>query len=112
MQSTMVGRTVTYSDRVTAVQLGDHVETKIWWRRRVGRVVYLPGVSPFDPKMEYNGLAWVCIRLEGNAGFVSSVVDPNGAFLVKSERLLRRDALDVPVLAAEEDPSSDTYPSP
>jgi len=30
---------VTYSDRITEVQLGDHVETRVFFRRRVGRVV-------------------------------------------------------------------------
>jgi hypothetical protein len=111
-RSTMVGRTVTYADRVTPVHLGDHVETRIWWRRRAGRVVYVPGVSPFNATMEYNGLAWVGIRLDGDAGFVSTVVDPIGAFLIKKERLVRRDPADVPVLRDDEDVSSDTFPSP
>lgn len=39
---------ITYKDRVTPVQLGDRVETRIWSRRPGGRVVCIPGVSPLN----------------------------------------------------------------
>ena len=110
--SLMAGRTITYRDRVTPVQLGDHVQTRIWWRRRRGRVIYVPGVSRLDPRMEFNGLTSVAIRLERDWGILSTVVDPKGAFLIKNERLIRRDSVDVPVFSETEDPSADTGPSP
>lgn len=77
----MAGRVVTYNDRVTPVQLGDHVLTRVWFRKRKGRVVYVPGVSALNTNMEYNGLCWVGIRLD-DGGFVSTVVDPEGAYLL------------------------------
>lgn len=60
----MAGRVVTYNDRVTPVQLGDHVLTRVWFRKRKGRVVYVPGVSALNTNMEYNGLCWVGILLD------------------------------------------------
>jgi len=53
--------------------------------------------------MERDGLAWVGIRLQ-DGGFVSTVVDPKGRFLIKKERFLRRDSSDFVALAATEDP--------
>jgi hypothetical protein len=103
---------VTYSDKQTTVQLGDHVETRVWWRKKKGRVVYVPGVSPKNPEMERDGLTWVGIRLE-EGGFVSTVVDPTGHFLVKKERLLRRDPEGVAELNPDEDPhGEDSFFSP
>jgi hypothetical protein len=82
------------------------------WRRRRGRVVYIPGISPLNPEMERGGLRWVGIRLvEG--GFVSTVVDPDGQFLRKNERLVRRDPEGVVELKPDEDPHGpDDFISP
>jgi len=55
---------VRYFDGSTEVQLGDRVALKVLFRRRVGRVVYVPGLSAFNPEFEYNGMRWVGIRLE------------------------------------------------
>ena len=106
-------RVVTYSDRVTPVQLGDHVETRVWWRKRLGRVVYVPGISPKNAEMEHDGLTWVGIRLDGGEGFVSTVVDPEGRFLVKKEKLLKRDLEGFTPLEPDEDPhGSDDFLAP
>ena len=86
----MAGRVVLYADRTTPVQLGDRVETRVWFSKKQGRVVYVPGISPPNSNMEYNGLCWVGIRLD-EGGFVSTVVDPKGAFLRRKEKLRRRD---------------------
>jgi hypothetical protein len=102
----MAGRTVTYIDRVTPVQLGDHVETRVWFWKKKGRVVYVPGVSPPNTNMEYNGLCWVGIRLE-EGGFVSTVVDPEGAYLRRKEVLLKRDPQGFAPLSEEEDPHAE-----
>jgi hypothetical protein len=102
---------VTYKDKVTAVQLGDRVETRLWWRKKTGRVVYVPGLSPAHADMERDGLCWVGIRLD-DGGFLSTLVDPEGLFLVKTETLVARDASPFTPLRAEEDVGSDTFPSP
>ena len=98
-----MSRVVTYLDRTTPVQLGDHVETRVWWRKRRGRVVYVPGISAVNRNMERNGLVWVGIRLE-EGGFVSTVVDPEGFFLRKHEKLLKRDPEGFAALRPDEDP--------
>lgn len=54
---------VTYASGVE-VHLGDRAALSIWFRLRTGRVVYVPGASPFNSEFEYNGMRWVAIRLE------------------------------------------------
>jgi hypothetical protein len=102
----MAGRVVTYHDRVTPVQLGDHVLTRVWFRKRSGRVVYVPGVSAFNANMEYNGLCWVGIRLD-DGGFVSTVVDPTDAYLRHKEVLVKRDPTGYRALDDAEDPHAE-----
>jgi hypothetical protein len=102
----MAGRVVTYHDRATPVQLGDHVLTRVWFRKRKGRVVYVPGISTFNSNMEYNQLTWVGIRLE-DGSFVSTVVDPEGAFLVHKDTLVQRDPHGYVALGVEEDPHAE-----
>jgi hypothetical protein len=97
---------ITYGDRVTPVQLGDCVRTRIWFRRHEGRVAYVPGVSPFNPAMEYNGLRWVGVRL-AEGGFVSVVVDPDHEFLHGKLAFVARDAQSVAELAPDQDPHGD-----
>ena len=102
----MAGRVVTYADRTTPIQLGDRVETRVWFSKKQGRVVYVPGISPPNSNMEYNGLCWVGIRLD-EGGFVSTVVDPKGAFLRRKEKLLRRDPSGYEPLGEGADPHAD-----
>jgi hypothetical protein len=102
---------ITYRDRVTPVQLGDRVESRAWFRKYRGRVSYIPGVSPFNSAMEYNGLRWVGVRLE-QGGFVSFVVDPTHEYLRGYLRFLGRDAADVPQIAPDQDPhGDDSFPA-
>lgn len=37
---------IRYSESDVEVHLGDRVEIKVWFKRRSGRIVYLPGFSP------------------------------------------------------------------
>ena len=67
---------VTYSDGATEVSLGDRVSVSIWFRRRTGRVVYLPGVSRLNPEFEYNGMRWVAIRLDDKSLVATPVLVP------------------------------------
>lgn len=108
----MANRVITYSDRVTPVQLGDRVETRVWWRKRRGRVVYVPGISPVNREMERDGLVWVGIRLD-DGGFVSTVVDPEGHFIRKNEKLLARERKGFAELKPDEQPHGpDDFLSP
>lgn len=97
---------ITYRDLVTAVELGDRVEARIWFRRHTGRVVYLPGVSSLNRHMERDGLRWVGVRLD-EGGFLSAVVDPERGCLRDKLRFLGRDSQSVPGLAPEADPHGD-----
>jgi len=98
--------TITYKDRVTEVRLGDRIETRIWFRKHRGRVAYLPGISPFNAAMEYNGLRWVGVRLE-EGGFVSVVVDPDGGHLRGNLTFVGRDVLAIPRVPSDQDPHGD-----
>jgi hypothetical protein len=62
--------------------------------------------------MERDGLTWVGIRLD-EGGFVSTVVDPEGLYLRKNEKLLRHDPTGVGPVGPEEDPHGpDDFLSP
>jgi hypothetical protein len=103
---------ITYRDRVTSVQLGDHVETRIWFRRHGGRVVYIPGVSPLNGNLERDGLRWIGVRLE-EGGFLSAVVDPEQDYLRSRLRFVRRDSEGVAELKPDEDPQGgDSFAAP
>lgn len=83
-----------YSDGMTSVLLGDYVEKRIWFKRKVGRIVYVPGISKRHQEMEFNGLSWVGIQIEGGP-FVATVVDPYNKRLLKKIKFLRRDERDI-----------------
>lgn len=57
---------VTYHGTQVPVLLGDHVEFKLglfFWRGwQAGRVKYVPGISPKNEDLEFNGLSWVAIH--------------------------------------------------
>lgn len=80
---------LTYSDGTTRVQLGDRAAVSIWFRRRVGRVVYVPGISEFNPEFEYNGMRWVGIRLEDGSLVATPVLLPTETLKRKVEFLGR-----------------------
>jgi hypothetical protein len=71
------------------VCLGDRVEIKVWFRRRTGRVSYLPGTSPQNGEFEHNGLRWVAIRTEKM--IVGTLVNPHTEALKKNVRFMSRD---------------------
>ena len=87
--------TVYYHDRVNPVLPGDHVTSRIVFRRRPGRVVYVPGISPFNSEFEYNNLTWVAIRTE-DGYLVGTIVDPENHELRKKVRFVRRAEPDEP----------------
>jgi hypothetical protein len=84
---------VTYYNTQTEVLIGDHVEFKVWiqfWRGwQPGRVYYVPGISPKNPELERDGMAWVSIH-SPRGGQVGIWVDPLTRELRKTVRFVRR----------------------
>lgn len=84
-------QTVRYHDGLTEVRLGDRIATRYFlFLKAEGRVVYVPGISPKNDEMEFNGLTWVGIRTTG-AFMMGVVVNPDTYTLQKSVRFLGRD---------------------
>lgn len=79
-----------YFDGVTEVRLGDRVALRVLFRKRMGRVVYVPGISPVNPEFEYNGLRWVGIRLPDRS-LVATVVLTRTGNLKKKVKFIERD---------------------
>src|SRR5262249_39067351 len=80
---------IRYYGSETEVQPGDQVETRVWFVRRKGRIVYVPGVSRFNSEFEFNGLKWVAIR-SGDM-LIGSIVDPRSGALKSRVRFIKRD---------------------
>jgi len=82
---------VKYSDQSTTVNLGDRVEVRVWFRKRQGRVVYVPGISELNEELEYNGLRCVGIRMDTSALLATPVLRKTRS-LKKRFRFIVRDA--------------------
>ena len=92
-------RPIRYHGLDEEVRLGDWVELRVFFRKRTGRVVYVPGISKPHREMAYGGLEDVGIRLQEGT-FIATVVIPPSFRLKKGIRFLRHDPLGV----AEVDP--------
>jgi len=57
----------------------------------MGRVVYVPDISAFNPEFEYNGMRWVGIRLE-DRGLVATPVLLKTQTLKKKVKFVERDS--------------------
>jgi hypothetical protein len=82
---------VRYFDGNTDVQLGDRVALSVLFRKRVGRVVYVPGVSAFNPEFEYEGMKWVGIRLDDRSLVATPILTKTGD-LKKKIKFIERDS--------------------
>jgi hypothetical protein len=80
-----------YFEGNTEVQVGDRVTLKVWFRKRVGRVVYVPDISAFNPEFEYNGMKWVGIRLEDRSLVATPILSATGN-LKKKIKFVERDS--------------------
>ena len=80
---------IRYADGDVEVRLGDHVEIKVWFKKRRGRIVYLPGVSPFNAEYEFNGMRWVAIRT--SSMIIGSVVRHETDTLKPKVKFIQRD---------------------
>ncbi len=73
------------------VKVGDYVQfrawAELWLRKRTGRVMFVPGISPPNPTLEYNGLKWISIDEEKMK--IGGLVDPKTG-VVKKIRFLKR----------------------
>ncbi len=73
------------------IRVGDHVQFKTWvefWRGWIdGRVMFVPGISPFNSSLEYNGLKWVSIDCDKTK--IAPLVDPDSG-IVKKNRFCGR----------------------
>jgi hypothetical protein len=89
---------VFYRDGVTHIQLGDQVELNggflFLFRKLIGQVVYVPGVSALRPAMEFGGLQWIAVDIPGKA-LIKHLIDSDTGRLLKDVRLLRRGAATV-----------------
>lgn len=92
---------VRYFESEQPVSLGDHVTVRVLFRRRVGRVAYLPGVSPESPEIDFGGLFRVGIDSDG--GFVMCHVDPDSLELKKDVRFVRSDSSALPAIPTAEE---------
>ncbi len=80
---------VTYSDGKTEVRLGDRVQVRFFFRRRVGEVHYVPGISAKVEEYEHDSLTWVGLSLPD--GWATAVlVDPESQRLQAKIRFLGR----------------------
>jgi hypothetical protein len=82
---------VRYFDGNTDVQLGDCVALRVLFRKRAGRVVYVPGVSAFNSEFEYNGMKWVGIRLDDRSLVATPILTKTGD-LKKKIKFIERDS--------------------
>jgi hypothetical protein len=82
---------IRYFDNVTEVQLGDRVALRLLFKKRTGRIVYVPGISPFNPEFEYNCLRWVGIRLPDRS-LAALIVLPDTGNLQKKVKFIERDS--------------------
>jgi hypothetical protein len=84
---------VTYHGTKVPVLVGDYVEFKLWlffWRGwQAGRVQYVPGISPKNNDLEFNGLTWVAIH-DARGGQSGHVVLHKTGQLRKNVRFIRR----------------------
>ena len=80
---------VTYADGATPVLPGDRVSVRLFFRRRVGEVIYVPGISKRQGAYEHNGLMWVGISLP-DGWAVGQIVLPETNGLKRSVRYLGR----------------------
>lgn len=83
---------VVYSDGITAVRPGDVVTCRAWiwlFRKKVGRVVYVPGISRRHGGMEHGGMSWIGTKFDDGT-VIGTAVDPETKILRKSVQFVRR----------------------
>ena len=90
---TKLPKPVRYFDEVTPIQIGDIVATRPWFalfRKKTGRVVYVPGISEQHGEFEHHGLCWVGVKTP-DGGIFGSIVLPETGCVQKSLQFMGRD---------------------
>jgi hypothetical protein len=91
MVTSTARHTIRYAKSNREVVIGDRVKVRMYflfWRR--GRIVYVPGVSPPNSELEYNGYCHVGVWFwKGNFGGYE--VDPKNLTVFKHVKFERRD---------------------
>lgn len=82
------------------VQLGDHVTLRVLFRRREGRVTYLPGVTSPRSQIDFGGLFRVGVTTP-RGWFIGCHVDPDSLDLKKGIALVRRDSSPTPAVPSD-----------
>ena len=84
---------LTYHGTSVPVLVGDHVQFRLgllFWRGwQAGRVQYVPGISPKNDELEFNGLTWVAIH-DARGEQSGHVVLPGTGQLRRNVRFVRR----------------------
>jgi hypothetical protein len=102
-----MNKEVFYKGTITRVLLGDKVALRtwssLWLRKEVGVVTYVPGLSPHNKSMHYNGISEVCVTpILGGA--IGLGIDPHSGQLWNSVTLLERGDLDEKCISPDQDP--------
>ncbi len=83
---------IKYHEEDVDVLLGDVVEYKpliLFWKRKKGRVSYIPGISKPHAEMEHNGLTW--LGISGDDGtFRGIYIDPESNKVKKGIKFISR----------------------
>ena len=91
---TQLPQPVCYSDATTPVHLGDRVVRRLWFslfRKKEGRVIYVPGISGKHGEFEHDGLTWIGVKTS-DGGIYGSIVLPDTGCLERKLQFLGRDA--------------------
>ena len=83
---------VVYNDGTTKVLLGDVITCRSWswlFRKKPGRVVYVPGISKRNAGMEHGGASWVGTKHDDGT-VIGTWVEPETQVLKKSVQFVRR----------------------
>lgn len=87
-----MAKSPTYSDKETEVQIGDHVQVSwLYFIRKTGRVVYVPGQSRRNERFIGQGFEQVGVDVP-NGPLVSAIINPDSNSLGKNVRFIKRDS--------------------
>ena len=93
---------VRYFDSERRVELGDHVQLRVLFRKTVGRVNYVPGLSPPNPDIDFGGLFRIGIALP-NRGFTYVHVDPDSLAVKEGVEFISSDSEPTDPVPSSED---------
>jgi hypothetical protein len=95
-----MNKEIYYKGTNQKVCLGDKVWLKtlasLWFCKEYGVVSYVPGVSPYNKAMHFNGISQVCVSLS-KGGACGVNVDHDTGFLVNRVHLLSRNEKYTPI---------------